>query len=473
MRKQKTEFIRKKIIFISIIISMSLIGVGYASWTDETTINLSVKTGFVKQSFNTENSKCFENGDIFFDVSNYGKTLNIKGDVYPEFNEDLTINIVDNGTVPSLITEVSGENNNISTLKGSFKNRAINNSYDFKKNGDSFKININPNNNHNELKQLNATNLNGDDIGNLENEVDFIKEKIASYDNKENYKFNYIISYELGSWKKKLYINGDINVIPDPKVLESRYKTLEKAQTKLDEKKEYEKQQQLSNQQRILLEQQKLQENKKLLELENDSLQENVEICSQEKSENEMNNTIQENLQNSTVENVGNSELEGISSEQNDDDSSLTEENSVENEEKTEKIEETNNEPAKPNNETAEPNNEAKETKNEEDLKENHESLDKEKEEIENPINEPSETNSENEEPIKEEDSGENHESLNKEKEAKTEKSIDEPTKSNNEAEELGSEEDSKDNQEELKIESEKPKTDVKESSDKILETLN
>jgi hypothetical protein len=50
-RKIKSRLIRKKLIFISIIASLSIMGVGYSAWNDDTKITASLTTGFIDPIF--------------------------------------------------------------------------------------------------------------------------------------------------------------------------------------------------------------------------------------------------------------------------------------------------------------------------------------------------------------------------------------------------------------------------------------
>lgn len=190
--KKKKFMIGKKIIFISFIFSMSIMGVGYATWNDDTTIKLSYKTGFIDPVFIIESEKplqTFKNGRLELTPSKDGNTLIIKGEVYPDFDENVLINIVDNGTIPTVFNELSQENGNVSELN---INKNIN------KNTESFTLNISPNSDE-ELMQLYETySISSDEVSNLEKEIEILKERINIYSKERKYEFEYKLSFDQG-----------------------------------------------------------------------------------------------------------------------------------------------------------------------------------------------------------------------------------------------------------------------------------
>lgn len=188
----KRKLIRKKLIFICIIMSMSIIGVGYAAWNDDTTINLSYKTGFIDPVFMIDSDKSFSkliNGALSLTQSEDGNTLIVKGEVYPDFNEDISVKIMDKGTIPTVFNEFSEENGNVSELN---INKHIN------KKTESFTLSISPNNDE-ELMDLyeSYSNLNEESLS-LEQQIEILKEKINLYSKERKYEFEYKLSFEQG-----------------------------------------------------------------------------------------------------------------------------------------------------------------------------------------------------------------------------------------------------------------------------------
>ncbi len=194
----KKRYIRKQIIFISIVLSMSIMGVGYATWNDETQINLSLKTGFIRPQFVIDRTKeAFDDGKLFFSVSNDGRKLSIEGEVYPSFNEDISIQISDEGTIPSMFNDLYKDDENISELDINSKEKQKNSFYINNDNMESFKLNINPNNNNEEAGQLNKYySSSNDNISKLNQEIERLKEEIRLYNKEENYEFQYILTFE-------------------------------------------------------------------------------------------------------------------------------------------------------------------------------------------------------------------------------------------------------------------------------------
>lgn len=191
MKKRKL-MISKKIIFISFIFSMSIMGVGYATWNDDTTIKLSYKTGFIDPVFIIENEKplqTFKNGKLELTPSKDGNTLIIKGEVYPDFDENVLINIVDNGTIPTVFNELSQENGNVSELN---INKNIN------KNTESFTLNISPNNDEELMQLYESYSISSDEVSNLEKEIEILKERINIYSKERKYEFEYKLSFDQG-----------------------------------------------------------------------------------------------------------------------------------------------------------------------------------------------------------------------------------------------------------------------------------
>nr|WP_312576631.1 hypothetical protein [Sedimentibacter sp.] len=188
----KKKYVRKKIIFISIIISMSIIGVGYATWDDGTQINLSLKTGFIKPLFLLENERInFNNGKLSLSLHDNRRTLHIDGEIYPSFNEDISIKIADEGTIPSVFEDLYKEDKNISDLN-------IDSSFN-KNNIDSFELNINPNSDDDKLRKLSENCINSNaKIIKLDQEIEDLKEKIKLYNKEENYEFQYILTFNQG-----------------------------------------------------------------------------------------------------------------------------------------------------------------------------------------------------------------------------------------------------------------------------------
>jgi len=195
----KKRFVRKKFIFLSIIFSMSIIGAGYATWNEDTQINLSLKTGYLDPVLFLGNDEItFGDEKLKLELSDDGRTLDIKGEVFPSFNEDISIKIIDEGSIPSVFSDLYEENDDIAVLKGLSNSKhksMLNTSSDYI---ESFEINISPENDNSKMKSSNIDFSSSDEISKLEHEIEKLEEDIRLYNKEENYRFEYIISFEQG-----------------------------------------------------------------------------------------------------------------------------------------------------------------------------------------------------------------------------------------------------------------------------------
>ncbi len=120
-RKRKSRKIRSTpIIYITAIISLSLMGVGYGMWTDGLNINVNLTTGNIRPNAQVKSTGY---GDLNIDVSEDGQNILLSGEVYPSFNEDITIKILDNGTVPVILDSIKAETSEIAELSQQKKAR--------------------------------------------------------------------------------------------------------------------------------------------------------------------------------------------------------------------------------------------------------------------------------------------------------------------------------------------------------------
>jgi len=199
MDMKKRRLVKTKVIFLVTILSMSILGVGYSSWEDNNNIRLSVKTGFINPVFYVENEKIsYGDEKLVLTPSDDGRTLYVEGEVYPSFNNDISIKIIDEGTIPSVFNNLYENNDNIATLTGLSNSKQQRSSLNIKNDYiESFEINISPDcDNKVQSSEVN-TNSKGN-ISDLENEIEILKEKIRLYDKEENYEFEYILSFEQG-----------------------------------------------------------------------------------------------------------------------------------------------------------------------------------------------------------------------------------------------------------------------------------
>lgn len=186
------RLLRKKIIFISIIVSMSIMGIGYAAWNDSTKISLTMKTGFIEPLFYLDNNQVtYNDGKLIFSLSDDRRTLNIEGKVYPNFNEDLTIKIIDEGTIPSVFKGLDEQDENISELNR-YSENARNNLYVNDNQIESFKLKINLDRDNDYDVYSSKEKLE------LEQAIEAKKNEINLYDREENFEFKYVLNFEQG-----------------------------------------------------------------------------------------------------------------------------------------------------------------------------------------------------------------------------------------------------------------------------------
>ncbi len=90
------------VIYITSIVSLSLMGLGYGMWNDDLNLNVSTTTGKLNARFNPSSS--YIDG-LYLSVSNEGKILEITGEVYPGFNQETSVEIINNGTIPFIFDD--------------------------------------------------------------------------------------------------------------------------------------------------------------------------------------------------------------------------------------------------------------------------------------------------------------------------------------------------------------------------------
>lgn len=231
-KSHKKVFRKKFIISIVLISTFSLIGVGYAFWTQGLALETKITTANLFTTFKVDKKKLpLENCESFnmevIDDSN----LKIEGYVYPSFKNDIPIVIENQGTIPSkfskLIIEKDGEitkHNDTSTTKSKFttmsKYNGTNDVIDMSKiidpnnEAESFTLNISAsdseNNNINKLSNyyiysdVDSTDEEGE-IGRLKNrvyqlndDISKLKEEIREYEKEKKYDFFYKLLFEQG-----------------------------------------------------------------------------------------------------------------------------------------------------------------------------------------------------------------------------------------------------------------------------------
>lgn len=118
-RKGRKKVMGKlSMIYISGIIALSAMGIGYASWTGNLNIDTWIKTGYTKARIEEVRERIEEinglnSGDgewISLRFSNDNQTLYVDGEVYPEFNGSIPLKIIDEGSIPSMLKSIDSTN---------------------------------------------------------------------------------------------------------------------------------------------------------------------------------------------------------------------------------------------------------------------------------------------------------------------------------------------------------------------------
>ena len=219
-RKIKSRLIRKKLIFISIIASLSIMGVGYSAWNDGTTMTASLTTGFINPIFSPNEYgnkiKTFNDEQLDFKLSDDNCTLYIEGEVYPGFEKDIDIIITDAGPTPTeYIDYEKHTEDDISKLNKYDSNRRS--SRNTNNNIEVFKLNINTNSLNDKTRQVNKiVSEQNDEISKLEQRIKELESEIKLYEEEKSYKFEYILKFKQsvgsGTWKKDLTIKSNIDI---------------------------------------------------------------------------------------------------------------------------------------------------------------------------------------------------------------------------------------------------------------------
>lgn len=138
------------VIYISLILSLSLMGVGYAAWNQEITIHTTVTTGDATVGVDIQEGRISVENGRYLDVRVEDKNVKISGEVYPGFSNGLDIDILDKGSVPVMLKKVEGSNDaDVASLNSTKKYSGLRTFSAYGKLGkdevrESFNLNISP-----------------------------------------------------------------------------------------------------------------------------------------------------------------------------------------------------------------------------------------------------------------------------------------------------------------------------------------
>lgn len=103
-RKRKRIMSRMSIIYMASIVSLSLMGIGYGYWNNELNLGVSITTGKINPQVRVNN---YDNGSLDFILSEDDRVVYITGQIYWNSSEDISIKIIDNGSIPVILEDIS------------------------------------------------------------------------------------------------------------------------------------------------------------------------------------------------------------------------------------------------------------------------------------------------------------------------------------------------------------------------------
>lgn len=98
------------VIYMTVIISIGAMGVGYAAWSDGLAMEMSITTGNLFNTFKVKekNLDLDDSKELSMEVDDEN-TLKISGKIYPTFESDFPIVIENQGTIPAKLSKVNTE----------------------------------------------------------------------------------------------------------------------------------------------------------------------------------------------------------------------------------------------------------------------------------------------------------------------------------------------------------------------------
>lgn len=169
---------------MSIIIAMSIVGATYATWNNGLNVSVDVATGYIDPKFSLKDTYIVEDdGEIELDLYKDGRTLHISGVVYPSFNKNIKLQIINEGSIPVLLKDkVKAYSDGIEV----FNNEKYKDNYLENENViDNFMLNISPSNTD-------------DESYNDKYEFESLEEEIEDYNNTDIFEFEYEWLFEQG-----------------------------------------------------------------------------------------------------------------------------------------------------------------------------------------------------------------------------------------------------------------------------------
>lgn len=175
------------VVYIATIVAFSTMGVGYAAWNSDLNLEMTIKTGYIEARIKEIENLYLEDGEwIEFKLSDDHQTLYIEGEVYPSFNRNMPLEILDEGSIPVLLKNMDAiTDTDIIELRKDESSNNRSNAYETI--AESFQINISP---YNDDRVVRRSCLQDEyDISSLE-------AMINQYNTERNYPFEYQLLLE-------------------------------------------------------------------------------------------------------------------------------------------------------------------------------------------------------------------------------------------------------------------------------------
>lgn len=207
------------ILYISMIASLGAMGVGYAVWNDGLNIDMDITTTNATTLYDLKKGYdvlSLVDGELVFNLSKDKQLLEITGEVYPGFVENIELRMKDEeGSIPTKLKEIKvlseaeiadvKEEKQVS-YRGIMgrKSRFRAKSYGDEDSNKIFQLNINSNkadsgsSNNRFMRTMSSSTLDaeGGDIERLRNDINKLKREIDAYDQVKEYEFKYHFVFE-------------------------------------------------------------------------------------------------------------------------------------------------------------------------------------------------------------------------------------------------------------------------------------
>lgn len=215
------------------IISLGAMGVGYAAWSDGLEMKHSISTADFKLAHKVNEGMHYLDNSKSLNLTVEGNTLEIKGEIYPSFDNEFPIVVENLGSIPAKLSGLNNEDNgdiskllDKSTKRGKFSLTGNYNNFsstkysstiiDPEEEVETFSLTIAPEDSKddsssyklmsNSIRTESINSSSGDGeidrlrsrIRELKDEISILEDEIREYEKEEDYEFNYELLFEQG-----------------------------------------------------------------------------------------------------------------------------------------------------------------------------------------------------------------------------------------------------------------------------------